>query len=65
MVEYLRKFENRGTKISRGNFIRTTKSSNLLLFTKFCTVWGQLLSKAIFGAQVIHFVEKSMDQDIL
>ena len=33
MVEYLRKFENRGIKIARGNSILITKSINLRLFT--------------------------------
>ena len=37
MVEFLRKFENRGTKIDRVNSIRITKSINLL---SFCEVFG-------------------------
>ena len=32
-VEFLRKFENRGTKFARGNSILITKSINLQLFT--------------------------------
>ena len=37
MLEFLRKFENRGIKIDRVNSIRITKSINLLYF---CTVLG-------------------------
>ena len=33
MVEFIRKFENRGIKIARVNSILTTKSINLQLFT--------------------------------
>ena len=33
MIEFLRKFENRGTKINRTNLILITKSINLELFT--------------------------------
>ena len=37
MIEFLRKFENRGIKIATVNSIRITKSINLLLF---CTLLG-------------------------
>ena len=37
MVEILRKLENRGIKIAQVNWIRITKSINLL---KFCAVLG-------------------------
>ena len=33
MIEFLRKFENRGIKINRVNSILITKSINLLFFT--------------------------------
>ena len=55
MVEFLRKFENRGFKISRVNSILITKSINLQLFTSIMYgVGGQLWSKEIFRAQSIN-----------
>ena len=52
MVEFLRKFENRGTKIAWVNSILITKSINLQLFTLiWYGVGGPLWSKAIFRAQ--------------
>ena len=52
MVEFFRKFENRGIKITRVNSILIAKSLNLQLFTLILYgVWGPLWSKAIFSAQ--------------
>ena len=59
MIEFLRKFENRGIKIARVNSIHITKSFNLQLFTLI-----------VYGVRVrcdrrrfsVHgpFIEKSM-----
>ena len=55
MIEFLRKFENRGTKIARVKSILITKFINLPLFSLILYgVWGPLRSKAIFSAQSIH-----------
>ena len=40
MVEFLRKFENRGIKIARVNSSLITKSINLQLFTLICMLLG-------------------------
>ena len=54
-IEFIRKFENRGIKIVRGNSILITKSINLQLFTSILYgVGGPLWSKAIFRAQSIY-----------
>ena len=55
MIEFLRKFENRGIKIARVNSIRITISINLRLFTFILYgVGGPLWSKASFRAQSIN-----------
>ena len=55
MVEFLRKFENRGTIISRVNSIIMTKSINLQLYTlNFVRCSGPLESMAFFRAQSIY-----------
>ena len=55
MVEFLRKFENRGIKIARVNLIHITKSFNLQLFALiFVRCWGPLWSMAIFSDQSIY-----------
>ena len=45
MVEFLRKFENRGIKIAQVNSILITKSINLQLFTLRARVWKVDLEK--------------------
>ena len=40
MVEFLKKFENRGIKIARVNSIPITKSNNLPLFTLILQCWA-------------------------
>ena len=49
MVEFLRKFENRGIKIPRVNSILITKPINLQFFTVILYgVWGFLCDDDIF-----------------
>ena len=52
MIEFLRKFANRGNKITRVNSILITKSTNLELFTVYGV--SPLWSKADFNAQFIY-----------
>ena len=55
MVEFLRKFENRGIKIARVNSILNTKSIDLQLFPLILfSVGGPLWSKMILCAQSIN-----------
>ena len=55
MIEFPRKFENRGIKIARVSLILITKPINIQLFTLLLYgVGGPLYSKAVFRAQSIY-----------
>ena len=54
IVQFLRKFENRGIKIARINSIRITKSIDSRLFLIMYGVGRPLWSKAIFITQSIY-----------
>ena len=62
MVEFLRKFENRGIKIAQVNSILITKSVNLLLFTLILYGVGGRCDVDIFKLSPL--IEKSMTDTI-
>ena len=59
MVEFLRKFKNRGIKITRVNSILITKSSNLQLFTFILYGVGVRCDRRRISV-LSPFIEKSM-----
>ena len=59
MIEFLRKFENRGIKIARVNSILIAKSINLQFLTLILYVVGVRCDRSRFSAD-IPFIEKSM-----
>ena len=60
MVEFLRKFENRGIKIAQVNSIIITKSRNLQVFTIFCAVLGSVGIVGDFPDKSMYFPKKCM-----
>ena len=61
MIEFLRKFENRGIKITRVNSIHITKSINVQLFTLILYGDGVRCDRRRFYV-LSPFIEKSMVQ---
>ena len=59
MIEFLRKFENRGIKIARVNSILITKSINLQLFTWILYGFGVRYDMRRFTV-LSPFIDKSM-----
>ena len=55
MIEFRRKFENRGIKIARVNLILITKSSNFQLFTLICMVLRSVMIEGDSCAQSIYW----------
>ena len=74
MVEFLRKFESRGDKISRVNSIRITKSVNLLSFCTMLqgvrcdvdifklTARGQSIYREVDGSMLLIFIQYSYNR---